>query len=583
MPALRFRRLALVAALTAVAARSSAAAQATNTVLVTATPTGDQSTGIVVDKGAATPDARYVAFGASDSDLLPGDTNGLQDVFVRDLETSTTERIEALGGAQPNGQSHSPVISDDGRYVAFTSEASNLVTGDLNSKVDVFRYDRWTGQMVLVSTSSSGAQGDGHSSLRVDRSMSGDGRYIVFESTSTSFSGTPGNIQHIWRKDLSTGALMGVSASLQGVPGNDGSSDSVLSRDGRFCAFSSLADNLVPGDTNGVSDIFVRDLVTGVVVRASVGSNGVQANASSGDVYLTMSRDGRYVLFASEATNLVPGDTNGVRDSFRRDLVTAQTTRVSVGTGSIQGDGAAEHYLELSEDGRFALFWSEATNLVPPLTVSSAYRTYRRDIDGDATTLVAGNEADPLSAWPTFHPAAMVDGNRAVYAGLGDDIIPGIPSNGFYQLYLRDLDLCDTPVVYCVAKPNSKGCLPAIGWTGSPSLTTGGNLRIQASQVLSSTLGLLFYGEGQAFYPFFGGVGCVTLPFTRTTVQNSGGSAGGVDCSGAFTFDFTAYALSGIDPTLIPGQRVCAQYWYRDVASTFGSGLTNAIDWILCP
>jgi Tol biopolymer transport system component len=205
-------------------------------------------------------DGRYVAFISAAGDLVPGDTNGCDDVFVRDRQSGTTERVSiATDGTQAND--HCGVggvgvaISADGRYVAFPSDASNLVAGDTNARRDAFVRDRQAGTTVRASVSSAEAQGN---LSRGSRSISGDGRYV---------------------------------------------------------AFVSYATNLVPGDTNGQEDVFVRDLVAGTTTRVNMSAGGAQANAPC-SLSCALSDDGHYVGFESGASNLVTGDTNGNDDVF---------------------------------------------------------------------------------------------------------------------------------------------------------------------------------------------------------------------------------------------------------------------------
>jgi Tol biopolymer transport system component len=237
---------------------------------------------------------------------VPGDTNGYDDAFVRDRRTGRTERVSVgTGGVEGNDRSGTEALSTDGRFVAFGSWADNLVPGDTNEAFDVFIRDRQTGRTERVSVGTGGVEGD-------DR------------------SGTV-----------------------------------ALSADGRFVAFGSWADNLVPGDTNGNADVFVRDRRTGVTERASVGPNGVQGNGDSGSyATVVLSADGRFVAFQSSASNLVPGDTNGLDDIFVRDRLKGVTERVSLGPNGVQGnDGSSSP--ALSADGRFVAFGSWADNLVP--------------------------------------------------------------------------------------------------------------------------------------------------------------------------------------------------------------------------
>ncbi|MBI3988598.1 MAG: PD40 domain-containing protein, partial [candidate division NC10 bacterium] len=320
-------------------------------------------------------DGRYVAFISFATNLVPGDTNSTNDIFVHDLETGQTTRISiASDGTQANSESKSPSISADGRYVAFDSAASNLVPGDTNGARDVFVHDRETGKTTRVSVASNGRQGDSHSE---DPSISADGRYVAFGSFSHDLiwidldgdgrceeaEGCDINgSADIYVHDRQTGQTTRVSVAFDGTPTNSGSDEPSISDDGRYVAFLSAATNLVPGDTNGRWDVFVHDRLTGQTTRVSVASDGTQTNSWSD--FPSISADGRYVAFDSIASNLVPGDTNGFGDVFVHDQVTGQTTRFSIASDGREANGGSS-WPSISADGRYVAFASSANNLVP--------------------------------------------------------------------------------------------------------------------------------------------------------------------------------------------------------------------------
>ena len=310
---------------------------------------------------AISADGRFVAFNSGASNLVPGDTNGREDVFVRDRVTGTTERV-SVGSAGEEGNSGSEwsAISADGRYVAFASRASNLVPGDTNGTNDVFVRDRLTGTTERVSVSSTGEEGNGHSGFPA---ISADGRYVAFDSWTSNFvPGDTNGSRDIFVRDRVTDTTERVSVSSTGAEGNDYSNFAAISADGRYVAFASRASNLVPGDTNGTNDVFARDRVADTTERVSVRSSGEQENGWS--VGPTISADGRYVAFYSEASFLVPGDTIGTNDVLVRDRVNGTTERVSVSSTGEEGNGDSESPA-ISADGRYVAFESWASNLVP--------------------------------------------------------------------------------------------------------------------------------------------------------------------------------------------------------------------------
>jgi tricorn protease-like protein len=309
-------------------------------------------------------DGRFVAFISAASNLVPGDTNGVFDIFVRDLQTNTTTRASvASDGTEANAESAfvgAPQISADGRFVAFESFASNLVPGDTNSTLDIFVHDQVTGQTTRPSVASDGTEGNGQSLVPA---ISGDGRLVAFWSIASNLvPGDTNSTSDIFVHDQQTGTTTRVSVASDGTQGDNTSESPSISTNGRFVAFESFASNLVPGDTNGAFDIFVRDLQTGTITRASLASDGSQGNSDSRNA--SISGDGRFVAFHSFTTNLVPGDTNNQSDIFVNDRQTGTTTRASVASDGTEANSAS-NFPSISSDGRFAAFTSVASNLVP--------------------------------------------------------------------------------------------------------------------------------------------------------------------------------------------------------------------------
>ncbi|MBI4880922.1 MAG: PD40 domain-containing protein [Planctomycetes bacterium] len=313
-------------------------------------------------------DGRRVAFYSYATNLVPGDTNNAVDVFLRDTATATTLRASvSSAGVEGNGNSWYPAVSADGRFVAFESAAANLVPGDTNGHTDIFLHDTQSGTTLLVSVAQGGAPADNSS---YSAAVSADGRFVAFWSYASSL--VPGDVNgygDVFVRDTQLGTTALASVSSAGALGNDvsgwifpGASLS-LAADGRCVAFLSRATNLVPGDTNGTFDIFLRDTQLGTTVRASVDSAGVQGNGSS--YFPSVSADGRCVAFESWATNLAPGDGNGWKDVFVRDLVAGTTQRASVDSSGAQAQGGHSGSPCLSADGRFVAFYSSAPSLVP--------------------------------------------------------------------------------------------------------------------------------------------------------------------------------------------------------------------------
>lgn len=327
-------------------------------------------------------DGRFVAYASNATNLVPDDTNGVNDVFLHDRKTGTTTRVSVSStGEQGNASSHTPAISADGRFIAFESAATNLVPDDTNNVWDIFVHDRITGETTRVSVSSKGGQSDADSRFA---SISADGRYVAFTSDAHNIVPGPSNFAtDVYVHDRKTSETQRVSVSSEGELGNDNSLHNAISADGRFVAFSSFAGNLDPNDTTASEDVFVHDRKSGQTTLISISSTGEQANSWS--FRPTISADGRYVGFVSDASNLVPDDTNNRRDVFVRDRQSATTTRVSVSSEGIQGNDNSGFFSgpSMTDDGQHVAFESLATNLIPD------------DMNGVNDVFVHGPKWDP--------------------------------------------------------------------------------------------------------------------------------------------------------------------------------------------
>ena len=315
---------------------------------------------------AVSADGSTVVFTSDAHNLVPGYTNPDWNggLYVRDRAGATTELVSVSSeGAPANAWGdYSPSLSADGRFVSFESEADNLVGGDTNGSGDVFVRDRQSGTTERASVASDGTEGDGWSYCA---SLSGDGRYVAFESEASNLvAGDTNGVADVFVRDRASGVTERVSVASDGSEGDGWAGCASISGDGRYVAFESDASNLVAGDTNGQTDVFARDRQSGTTEVVSVSPAGSTADKYSSVGRGAISGDGRFVAFSSRATDLVVGDTNGQRDVFVRDRVTAQTERVSVGPGGVEANSYSDYYPAMSEDGSSVAFSSRASNLV---------------------------------------------------------------------------------------------------------------------------------------------------------------------------------------------------------------------------
>jgi Tol biopolymer transport system component len=314
-------------------------------------------------------DGRFVAFESDATNLVASDTNGSRDVFVRDRQTGTTELVSVdSSGIQFNakGGSTNPSISADGRYVAF-----ELAPGaSTSSYVTIMVHDRLNKTTELVSANyQTGKEKLGRvNNHSVDPSISADGRFVAFESAATNMvSGDTNGSRDVFVRNLLGKTTERVSLNVSRDQGNGPSSNPSISADGSIVAFESAATNMVAGDTNGADDVFVRSVLGKTIKRVSVNNSGIQGNSRSFDP--SISADGRFVAFESAATNMVAGDTNVTYDVFvHRVAIDATqkgtTQRASVDSTGVQGNLRSSNP-SLSADGNIVAFDSDASNLVP--------------------------------------------------------------------------------------------------------------------------------------------------------------------------------------------------------------------------
>ncbi|WP_395695184.1 TolB family protein [Nocardioides sp.] len=350
------------------------------------------------------------------------------------------ERVStSSSGGQADGASaatyYRPSISADGRYVAFTSDATNLVPGDTNGVTDVFVKDTWTHSVERVSVATDGTQGTEES---VSPAISADGRFVVYSSASAQFGDqSEGNtVVDVFRHDRKTDATVLVSTPLMGG-GTAQSEQPSVSGDGNLVAFTSAANNLVVGDTNGKFDVFVRNMTSGTTTRVSVSSGGAQGDKASSRP--SISANGDYVAFQSDATTLVANDTNNHPDVFLRSLTGQTTERVTQVRGTAtQGDGNGFDP-SISATGRYVAFTTDSTNLTPDDPDGWWDILVWDRSDGSFEVASHSTAADFSQQGEVSFPSISADGSTVAFRSSEAVLAPG-DTNGFLDIYVSDLD-----------------------------------------------------------------------------------------------------------------------------------------------
>ncbi len=435
-----------------------------------------------------------------------------------------------------DGASRGSVMSADGRYVVFHSEATTLDARDPDVTADVYVRDRLTGTTILLSINNDGDKGNFDSFWPA---ISGNGRFVVFSSFASNLvPGDTNNTSDVFLVDRDADSngvfdeaggvlLQRVSRAGDGSQANAFSAEATISADGRYVAFASDADNLAPDDTNLVSDIFLYEVATGAVERASVGGNGAQANDMSYEPFL--SSDGRYATFLSSADNIASGDNNGVywrgADIFVRDRIARSTVLISISTSGAGGNGRSEQ-AAMSSDGRYVVFVSGSDNLVPnDINGAADIFLHDRDIDGNGVFDEAGRSS-----------------TERISIGLDDSEWPSISDDGRYVAFQSR----------ATASRDSSPVWNVFVRDRSARLTTPVRVVGDASTDMEDSIWPSINGNGRY------------VAFSADTAKSSGGEAD--DMIGIFIYD-----LAGGDPVHLTGGGVRSAD-AADLAATVGPG-----------
>ncbi|MBI3847877.1 MAG: PD40 domain-containing protein [Planctomycetes bacterium] len=374
-------------------------------------------------------DGRFVAFVSVATNLFPGDTNGVTDVFVHDLVSGETvlASVSAIGGPA-NGNSTSPALSSDGRFVAFVSNSQNLVSPPLAfSTAEVYVRDLVAGTTEIVSLSSTGAPADGDCRMP---SLSANARYVAFDSTASNLVvGDFNGAADVFVRDRVAGATERISVNASGAGASGGTAS--ISENGRFVAFLSVAPNIVPEGTGSNVQAVVKDRQTGFVFLASADPSDHPTVVSNRQP--TMSADGRFVVFESGDGNLVSGDTNARPDAFLRDLVAARTVRVDLGASGNQLAGGATSP-RLTADGRFVVFLASSSDVMPG-TPGRATDVFVRDLQAGTTTWTSPSWIGAHLGSDCLNPAISGDGRRTAFETLS--ILTPNDGNGVNDVFVH--------------------------------------------------------------------------------------------------------------------------------------------------
>jgi hypothetical protein len=402
----------------------------------------DRSLGGGASKMSISSDGRYLAFVANSNNLVDNDTNGVSDIFVRDIIDNETTRVSvSSSGNQANGSSDQVAISGNGRYVVFSSSADNLVANDTNNTSDVFVHDTQTSETNRISVNSDGEQGictytgcsNPRSTVTSPDIVSYDGRYVLFNSGANNLTEVPPyilpsgaygvNVQAYIRDTVDNTTTL-VSETYDGTQSRYGGIATDLSDDGTYvvfnCSSSANGCGFVPEGDSGIGQIYVRDMINNVNSKVSVNSSGEQGNGHSYGAKI--SDNGKTIVFLSSANNLVPNDNNGTTDIFLHDLATQTIAKISSSFEGGDSNGQS-NIPSMSSDGRFVVFDSTASNLSPDDT-NSLYDVFLVDRFPDSTAPMLGEPA-----W-TANPITV--GNNTSFSVPAIDDVSGVETGEYF-------------------------------------------------------------------------------------------------------------------------------------------------------
>jgi TolB protein len=387
-------------------------------------------------------DGRITVFATNFDSLISGDTNGYPDVFTYDRVTKQTELISRGPDGKPgNNSSHRPSVSPDGRYIAFTSLAKNLLADPSVTAcggipcTNIFVYDRVTKKQTLANVNTLGQRmnAEERMSFEFGPILSRDGKSVVFTTDYPIEPGDTNNNLDVAVRDLTTGITRIASTDSTGHVVTSGNNEATMSYDGRYVVFAAFSP-LVPEDTNETYDVYRRDLQTGSIMLVSKTMSGGIANRASNQAVI--SGDGQFVAYISRATNIVPGDTNENNDVFVYNVKTGATQRINVTSQGNQALGET-YYPDISYDGRFVTYGSLANNLVPADS-NDAIDVFLYDRSVNLTRRINRGSHDGVQAndW-SFYPSISGDGKTVSFTSYATNLSgeANVPPRQLYQIH----------------------------------------------------------------------------------------------------------------------------------------------------
>lgn len=552
-------------------------------------------------------DGRCVAFISHDPNYVPGSGGALSagffNAFVRDRQAGVTSRIGlGVGGAPNNGSVFPYAMSHDGNFVVFSSSATNLHPLDTDALFDLFLLDRASGALTLLSVSTAGTKGNANTGYENDTfgfkshsvGLSADHLRVAFDSQASNLvAGDLNGTTDVFLRDLASGTTTRISAGVGGAEANSWSQLPTLSADGRFVAFLSRASNLVAGDTNGFDDVFIADTLAATVSRVSLGVGGAQSDGGASNPFLCA--DGSSLYFESTASNLIAGPTSNSRDSFVRTLATGVNELVSLGVQGNVGNWYVEHHdgvNSLSADGRFALFRSFATNMVPVDVNGTAPDLFLRDRLLGTTRLISVDQSGNQLKLSTVTWAGLDAAGSSVsfsYQEPWGNASPAVmgDSNGGQDAFVnhRAPSCGPAPTTYCTPKVFSNGCSLRFSTSGEPQLSGGADAFHVVGLGAPKKVATLIWSLTQASTPFGGGTLCLGAPIARTPGQQGQNLNHPPPnlCARTLSFHFTQAYMSANG--LQAGDIVNCQWWARDngYPAPDSIALSDGMSFTICP